>query len=103
MNEPRAFEIGPVEQGVPLPNKDDTLTPARERIQQLDVGDSFEFRVVPIQDPSGCTYRGYGGYSYSRNVFVRLQTWARQHGVKITARWLESEKEITVARIWRVA
>lgn len=103
MNEPRAFEIGPVEKCVPLPNKNDTMASVRERIQQLEVGDSFEFRVCPIRDPEGRTYREHGGYSYSRNAFVRLQAWARQQGVKITARWLESDREIQVARIWRVA
>ena len=103
MNDLHTFEIGPIQQGVPLPNKNDALAPARERVQQLEAGDSFEFRVLPIQDPAGITYRDHGGYSYSRNAFARLQTWARQQGIKITARWLNSDREIQVARIWRVA
>jgi hypothetical protein len=103
MNDLARFEVGPVQPGVPLPNKSDLLAPARERVQQLNVGDSFEFRVLPIQDPSGRMYEGQGGYTYSRNAFARLQTWARQQGIKITARWLERAGDIEVARIWRVA
>ena len=104
MTEPtHSFELGPVQQNVPLPNKFDALTAVRSLVQQLKLGESFEFRALPIKDPQGVTYHGHGGYSYSRNSFLRLQNWARPHGIKLTARWLESDSEIQVARIWRVA
>jgi len=73
MKEEPSIELGPIEKGVPVPNKDQALLETRGRVLLLNPGDSFEFRVRPIDDPNGRAYKEHGGYSYSRNAFNRLQ------------------------------
>jgi hypothetical protein len=90
----RAYEVGPIESGVPLPERfSQTHTLDQQRVLELDDGDSFLLQVKPLVDGEArlrCHSVPY--------LAARLSAWARGRKVRLAYRMIDK----STARIWRL-